>query len=294
MGSETGKSVVELLGLDAQAKALIVTCDEFGLCHSHNAATMDTLEHGLATSATLTMPCPWVMEAVEYARSHPQGDFGVHLVLTCESRRMRWRPLSSRAEAPGLYDPEGYMWRTGAQVWEHATEDEVERECRAQIEMALGLGIDVTHLDPHDGIFPGDVERFGRLYLRLGERYDLPLRMNSQAGVEAWGHPELRRRVAAKGILQSDDWIGSKRPDESQKDFYVRRLRELQPGVTDFWIHPTLQSEEFRAKGGPAAYVEDHRLFTADPDIARTVEEQGIVRIGWRAIRDAQRARTPR
>ena len=51
-------SLAERLGHPADARLLIVTCDDLGLTHASNVATYDALRHGLASSASLMVPVP--------------------------------------------------------------------------------------------------------------------------------------------------------------------------------------------------------------------------------------------
>ena len=138
-----------------EARLAIFTCDEFGESHSANAAIIEAIERGLAgrypVGATLQMPAPWAPGAARYAASRPDADVGVHLTIECRYRTMGFRPLCVRNEVPGLYAPDGCMWETAALAWQHAGEDEIYGECRAQVEAALSLGVDVSHLDGHGG-----------------------------------------------------------------------------------------------------------------------------------------------
>ena len=54
-------SLVERLGYKATDKLLIINGDDAGMCHSANVATIDSLERGLMTSATIMVPCPWFL-----------------------------------------------------------------------------------------------------------------------------------------------------------------------------------------------------------------------------------------
>ncbi len=83
--------LAERLGHPADARILIVNCDDLGMCHSANEGVYDSLRDGLATSASLMVPCPWAREAAAHYRGE---DVGVHLTLTAEFELYRWGPCT--------------------------------------------------------------------------------------------------------------------------------------------------------------------------------------------------------
>src|SRR5690606_30746944 len=85
----TKPSLAERLGFSATDIVLIVNGDDVGVSHAANMATIASLERGLMTSATITVPCPWFPEIAQYAREHPEADFGLHLVHTSEWKAMK-------------------------------------------------------------------------------------------------------------------------------------------------------------------------------------------------------------
>src|SRR5437763_1230357 len=109
-----GRSIGERLGFAPEDRLLIVNCDDLGSSHAANVAIEAALRDGVATSATLMVPCPWALEGVELCRGF---DIGVHLTLTAEYPGYRWRTLTG---ARSLHDDLGFMPATTEEVWARA------------------------------------------------------------------------------------------------------------------------------------------------------------------------------
>src|ERR1700736_3680714 len=140
--------VAEKLGFARDAKLLIVHADDVGMTHAVNAATIKALESGGVNSASIMVPCPWFPEIADYAKAHPEADFGLHLTLTSERVYYRWGPVAPRDKVASLVEENGYFWHD----WTPNTRiepKEVELELRAQVERAYAMGIRPTHLDSH-------------------------------------------------------------------------------------------------------------------------------------------------
>ena len=136
-------TLAERLGHRADARLVIISCDDLGACHASNVGVYDALRHGVATSASLMVPAPWAREAAARYRGE---DVGVHLTLNAEHELYRWGPVT---QSPSLLDGDGGFPRTVEDLWDHADLDELRRECRAQIERAIVWGFDVSHLSAH-------------------------------------------------------------------------------------------------------------------------------------------------
>src|SRR5258708_20736062 len=85
-------SLAERLGHGPEDRLLIVNCDDLGSSHSANVATYRSIVYGVATSATLMVPCPWAREA---ARMLQGFSVGLHPTLTPEYPRSRLPGLTT-------------------------------------------------------------------------------------------------------------------------------------------------------------------------------------------------------
>lgn len=273
--------LAEQLGYGPSDRLLIVNCDDLGSCHAANLGVYEALRSGLATSASLMVPCSWSRDA---ARRYRGEDVGVHLTLNSEHDGFRWGPIT---QAPSLLDGDGGFPRTIEDLWDHADLDEVRRELRAQVERAILWGFDVSHLDSHLGALQLRPEFFDA-YLELGVEMGLPLRLSGASSERAIGFP-FRRLAAEEGVRFPDHLVtvrgvGSRRVIE-------RVLGDLRPGVTEIYAHPAIDTPELRAAlpDWPAR-VDDHDLVALDRSLRALVERAGVHLIGYRALRDLQRA----
>jgi predicted glycoside hydrolase/deacetylase ChbG (UPF0249 family) len=274
--------LAERLGFGPDDRVVIINCDDLGLCQAANDGVYDALRTGVATSASLMVPCPWARAA---AAGYRGEDVGVHLTLNSEFDAYRWGPST---HAPSLLDGDGGFPRTLDDLWDHADLDEVRRECSAQIERAVLWGFDVTHLDSHMGALQLRPE-FYDVYLDLAVEHGLPLRMAGPSAQRVVGFP-FRERAREEGVVFPDhfifidDGVGSRRTIE-------RVVMELRPGVTELYVHPARDTPELRAIGTDwAARVDDHALVTTDSNLQAMLRRAGAVTIGWRPLRSLMRA----
>jgi predicted glycoside hydrolase/deacetylase ChbG (UPF0249 family) len=285
-------SLVERLGYNHTDRLLIINGDDVGMCHAANEATIESLESGLMTSASIMVPCPWFYEIAEYAKAHPERDFGLHLCHTSEWKHYRWGPVASRDQVPGLVDESGCLWPEVEQVYAKSNPAEALTEARAQIRKALAAGIDVTHLDSHMGTLQYD-PRYMEVYLQLAKEFDLPVRMASQATLEKFQQPTLRAKFSAQGILFTDYFIYDELPDESRdvKSFWLKIVSGLKPGVTELFIHAAKPTEELQGiTGSWRTRSAEFETFTYDPEMRKVLAEQSIIRVGYRPLRKLQRS----
>ncbi|MBT2496620.1 polysaccharide deacetylase family protein [Microbacterium sp. ISL-59] len=300
--------LADRLGLAPGARAIILNADDFGMCHAANTAIVDLLTAGRIDSTTVMVPCSWSPEALAFAASRTDLDVGVHLVLTSEWRRYRWRPLTGTGTS--LVDADGFFPVDVASVERTATDDDVAAELAAQLQVALDAGVDVTHLDNHMGSVYGLVTGHDflgpvfELAARNGLPFRLPRRMDG-VGEEAALQAKLDDAAAsadAMGVVIIDrlwshpfELLREGEPDEETyeqvRDGFIALLRAVPAGVTEIYLHPMIDDDELRAAVDFSAAKRGYELrLLTDPAVLQAIEDEALVRIGWRDLRDLQRA----
>ncbi len=297
------KTYAERLGWGAKDRVVIIHIDDAGMSHSSNVGTRKGMEAGVATSCSVMMPCAWVSEFVQYWRTQPELDVGMHVTLTAEWTGYRWGPLAGKAQVPGLVDGEGCFWPEVADVVAHATVDEVEREIRAQLDRLLGMGLRPTHLDTHMGTVFGTTE-FAQRYFQVGIEHGIPVFLpggHNQYMIATGAIPPdyddavteaLSDAVWGSGLPVLDDAhiTGYDWEDGDKTAPYADVLREMRPGLMQIIVHATEPSDAFAAisDSGPTRKRDLECLCSAR--LRQVIEDEGIILATWREIGERRKS----
>ena len=289
------KSLAEQLGYPPDRKLLIIHADDLGVTHSVNAASIKALESGAVNSASIMVPCPWFPEIADYAKSHPDLDFGLHLTLTSERVYYRWGPVAPADKVPSLVDKNGYFhhdWSQETRIDPH----EAEIELRAQIDRAFAMGVRPTHLDSHQYRLDSTNQELFRVALGLAHQYRLPFFVTRDWFAD---FPYLEKSLGPNDVvidhtitIEPDVFVAANSAPEKWAAFYNNAIRNLQPGVSELVIHLAYDNEEMRAatrerdSWGAAWRQRDFDYFTS-PAFGQLLLDQHIQLITWRQIATA-------
>ncbi|XEC92540.1 polysaccharide deacetylase family protein [Paenibacillus tarimensis] len=301
-------NIAGALGFHEKARLLIINADDFGLCHATNAGIRSLFEAGFISSASLMATCGWAREAALWSASHPKWDVGIHWTLTSEWDHYKWGPVNRGGSSLSLVTEEGYFPKDCKTLERQADPEEVRAELRAQVKSAIKMGLKPTHADNHMGSLYG--LESGRDFLNVvfdvcaefGLPFRLPRYLLTEDGQVA--PPELAEQALryakaadAKGVIVLDYLYGLRFPlkpgedYESVKQEYVTILKSLKPGVSEIIIHPSEVTPELLAfHGQPEKRAMELRLLQ-DSEVIRVMQEEGIVKIGWRELQHLQRNR---
>jgi hypothetical protein len=253
---------------------LLVRADDMGCAHAVNEAVIRTVEHGVARSVEVIVPGPWFREAARMLRERPGIDVGVHLTLTSEWDLVKWGPIAQNV--PSLVDREG-KFRPMTRERQGFPPDtgflesgykiaEVERELRAQIELARRELPGLSHLSAHMGTATAAPE-LSELVERLAAEHKLPLRVEG-----------LRSLPGGLG--------GARASGEEKERRLVEALERLEPGDWLLVEHPGLDTPEMRAMGhvGYENVAEDRagvtRALTSEK-VRAVIERRGIELVSY-------------
>jgi predicted glycoside hydrolase/deacetylase ChbG (UPF0249 family) len=156
---------------------------------------------------------------------------------------------------------------------------QIEKELEAQIEDILAKSIEPTFLSFHKGFFQMHDPKTFDIILRLAAEYELPVRR------QAVFHD---RSIARSGILTTDKLVydlGSY-PNHQKKKKLISTIDWLPRGITELVLHLAVEGEDEERVRSRTVEL---RLIT-DPTIKDYVREKGVKLMGYRELRDLQRA----
>lgn len=287
-------SAPNILAADPPPKrSVIIHADDAGMSHSVNLATIEAMEKGIVSSASIMVPCPWFKEIAAYAKAHPEKDFGIHLTLNSEWDNYRWGPVASRDKVPSLLDKEGYLRDNVVEVAAFAKADEVATELRAQVKRALEFGVPVTHLDTHMGAVVSRPDLVD-VYVNLGIEFKIPVffirdlsAVTSIPGLKARGE-ECIRRLEAAGLPVLDTMTQYYVNDDfaKQKERYLKAIADTGPGVHYLIIHCGRDDDELRAITSSWRIRDNDRRIFIDPEMIEAVRKTGVEIVTWKQVRE--------
>jgi chitin disaccharide deacetylase len=280
---------------------LIMNTDDFGQCSSVNEAIFELLSEGYVSSATI-MPCtPGFEEAASWCIRNRISNVGLHLTLTSEWENMKSRSLT---HGTSLEDERGYLYPTCEAFGSHAIKEEVIAEIKAQFERCIHYGLQLSHADNHMGSLYGLA---GECYLpyvfELCAAYGkLPFRFfrNYYKDDFLLGPLDSPEMLASfKAITDLADQIGILTPDyllthpyapepdetyESFKKMMISRIYRLPKGISETYIHPSLETDEIKHINPTwQRRVHEYELMK-DEDYRYALKDAGIKQVTYRDI----------
>jgi chitin disaccharide deacetylase len=245
---------------------IVVNADDFGISEDTLAATIECFERGLLTSASVMVGMPGTETALQFARSHPEFSYGVHLRCGGDATE---KPVSDPGEVPDLVDEQGRLLPTnlvrGRALRNRIPIEQIERETLAQVEAVLGSGVPVSHVDSHRHLhkFPPFRKALQRALPKLGisrvrNVQDIHLRRPVEHPTY-WAGPIWRRALMRSFTTTDHFYMPSTAHDADWEQIAFKLPRRgtlevgLHPGREDSWRRSELESlapfvEEVRSR----------------------------------------------
>jgi predicted glycoside hydrolase/deacetylase ChbG (UPF0249 family) len=284
MESAAERHACELLGVGADARLLVLNCDDLGMYRAVNLGIVEAVRSGVATTCSLMTPCPGATQAIELLCQRPRIPFGIHLTVVCDLPGHRWGPLASKEKVPSLLDGDGELFglRQLDELMAQAQLDELELEFRTQIETVLTAKLEPTHLDWHCFRDGGRDDVF-ELGVALAREYGLALRAcdrGPQQRLKTRGLPAIDHPLLDSFSLEID----------GKSTRYAELLRTLPPGLSQWAVHPALADDEAKSldPGGWRVRRTDHD-FLLSRQAHEIIAREGIVLLDYLRLQEIWR-----
>lgn len=262
-------------GVCAQAQELVMRIDDMGAFHSVNKACVDSYRNGIAKSVEVLCVGAWFPEAVKMLKENPGLDAGIHLAITSEWENVKWRPLT---DCPSLVDGDGYfypmMWPNpaypGMSILERVESinmEEVEREFRAQIELAKKHIPQLTHISGH---------MFSTMFNK--EVNELTKKLAAEYGLICTDVMEGREIYGLEGLGYTGESVTS----EDKIRSFIKSLELMEPGKRYYFIdHPAYNDCEMQTVyhiGYENVAVDRQGVtdFITSEEVKAVIEKRGI------------------
>jgi hypothetical protein len=281
------RKLAERLGFSALDRVIIINCDDLGSSRSANLAVERALRSGIASSATLMVPCPWAQVASEVCRDL---DIGIHLTLTSEYPAYRWpsltggrslndkRRLSSKDDTGSVGPGRSARDRTGMQSSNRSSAS-VGRRCDPS-------GLSYGHAAARPALFrrlhaAGEKAIGCRCGLRRPSVFQFPLSYISGATLDR------------QGIVTTDRFIAPPWGEPASGGLDRTYPESFEEGSPKSCSIPVDDGEELRAYDTEYAdlRVADAQCLT-DASLRALIASQNIRQISYRPLRDAMRNAT--
>jgi len=253
---------------------LVVRADDFGFSHASNMALERILNEGTITSASVIVNTGWLDETVAILKKHPEVSVGVHVCLNSEWEPYKWGPVLPAKEVPTLVDEWGHFYGTRKDMLAAKPDlDQVEREIRAQVELAKRKGLKISYMDHH-----------------------------MSAAVTTPAMRERFVKVAKENGLGISRWFGEKAgplvygvEPGKKTDFLISGLEKInEPGIYLIVCHTVVRTPEVEVLrdmnvSGPKNMAE-HRQAECDmlcsPRLKEVIRAKGIELVGYAELRE--------
>jgi predicted glycoside hydrolase/deacetylase ChbG (UPF0249 family) len=161
---------------------------------------------------------------------------------------------------------------------------EVEIELRAQVDRALALGIRPTHLDSHMGALFSTPELIAT-YVKVARSYHLPF-LGVKTGPGGKPQPPL---LESDPLLDAVVIADENVPRDKWKEFYLKAIAGLKPGLTEMIVHLGHDDSELQAVTvnhepyGSAWRQRDYDVVNS-PEFKKALRDNNVILVTWKEL----------
>ena len=239
---EDFKSLAEKLGYSEDDKLLVIHADDLGLEESVNLTSFESLKKNSVTSASVIMNTEKIDEVANFSKLNPTLDLGVHLTVTSEWKIHKWGGILNDKDIPSMLNNNNHFYWNKRKFTKFSDLEEVRNELQAQIDLAISMGIKVSHIDSHEGALFFDPDIF-KMYLDLAEKNNLLAFVPIQASVHFdKNFPKPNHAIIFDQFFMAEAGI---KPDEME-NYYLDILDDLKPGLSQIIVHFGLNNDKMK------------------------------------------------
>jgi hopanoid biosynthesis associated protein HpnK len=287
-----------------------VNADDFGLTESVNRGITVAHRDGILTSTSLLANGSAFAEAVSLSEGFPQLSVGVHLNLS------EGKPVSPAARIQSLVNAQGQLHFNPVQLWMgirrgQISVEQIQSECRAQIQRVFDSGITPTHLDGHlhahvlpqlSTVVIGLAEEFRirsircpvedlqatlPLVWKLGGASTATLKRSAITwGVSSFAR-RLREQLRLAGFTCPRSFFGLAHTGFLDAKALSALLALVPHGTTELMCHPGYASEQLENLGGGVTREREVEVLALTaPEIKESVRALGIRLVSFRDLEE--------
>ncbi|MDF2541369.1 MAG: ChbG/HpnK family deacetylase [Herbinix sp.] len=279
---------------------LIINADDFGICTETNIAIEHLFREGRITSTTVMVCAQEAKAALMIANHDNRIKMGLHSTFNSDFTSIPWKSASGRNLNLSFVDAEGNFPHDLREFYQRAERNEVIMELEAQYQLIKETGYNPTHMDSHCGALYGLTGKsFLKEALEFCSKHQLPFRFPKSkrylqtifgkdlpASIEESHGTAVcmakRCQVALPDDIITNPWnvteIGSY---ERLKEFYLKTIIECKDGITELFLHPSMENKQFvnHTKEWQKRIWEYQ--FLLDEDFMQVIRKEEIKLVSW-------------
>ena len=194
------------------------------------------------TSASVIMNAEKVQEIADFSKKYPKIDLGVHLTVTSEWKFHKWGGVLSNNDISSLLNSKNNFYWNKRKFTKNLKIKELHDELQAQVDLAISMGINVSHIDSHEGALFFDPDVF-KTYLKIAENNNLLAFVPVQASVHFdESFPKPKHAIIIDQFFMAEAGI----KHEDMERYYLDILDNLEPGLSEIIVHFGLDDDKMK------------------------------------------------